>query len=582
MNMPGAKYPARMTTYRSRAGGTPPGLGEWLTAVGLWVVLGMAPVVAATAASPATRPTLTIRLAAPTLNMARHEFSLPAAFWNEHLTNWLDVALCGRPSNFLHETVLSVQTTRRIMRRAFARIGYHPATQWAPNPEDFSALRGQPVLILVRFTWRGKRRVFLLDELISFRGWHTSIGPFGWVYLGTPSPFEVPARIRTAHGGQRIAPDAILLDDPQIALQFRGIIHRSQALLEHPLCFDNWIYPNLRYYRNTAVLPWSVFNSNGKIPVTVTFRRVSEVQFLQAAAKYWHDPREAAYIRRQLPVAARLDQARRQIWRLEHAGRRPWSDWRIGRDLAQVQRCYSALDAAWVDEDYAAARFRAGSPAELRRLRRLAWSFKEHLDQKRAQYHQRWLAMVAQDHLRAWPHPGAPAPSPQIRRWQAQALAARCRALRDGNIQALRFWRRKEKRLSPHDPRHTWVATVRAHLALAVARKRFAQVGLRYAAALAAGRPPAIAARRRAYLLALLKESLAAQRVDLVQVNFHIAEDQGYASAKRMKSLRRERRRISKRIQQLQTQIAALTSSSHSPPSPGQVHSLLPGTDGHS
>lgn len=513
-------------------------------------------------ATPTPRRMPRVTLAKPHLNPGApaREFSLPAAFWNEHLTNWLDVALCGRPSNFLHETILSIPTTRSIVRRAFGRIGFHPASEWAPSLANFAAIRGQPVLILVRFRRHAIMQTFPLEELISLRGWNTAIGPFGWLYLGTPLPYPAPAAVRGARGGQSASPNAILADDPQIAMQFRGIIHQSQALLDFPLCFDDWIYPNIRYYRNVSVLPWRVFNSNGAIPAQVIFRRVSQAAYLKTASRYWHNRRYARYILKQIPLAKVIDKVRRRLWKLKSAERRRWNHSRaIARCAVRLQSCYAALDAAWIDWDYAHAHFHAESNRTRNQVRRQALWFKQHIDQKRSQYHQLWLATVAKDQLLALEKkPGQKTDTRRIAVLRAAELAARSRSLLDANRQSLSFWERKKKHLAPNDPRKAWAADIRANLALAQARRRLGKEGIAYARAIKSGGKARIAAAQQKYMPALLRQFLAAARVQLVRINFRIAEDRGLVPPAQMAALQKQRAAIQKNMQRYQNQMAQL------------------------
>lgn len=506
-------------------------------------------------AVPANRDSIT--LATPVINAQKHEFKIPAAFWNEHLTDWLDVALCGRPSNFLHETVLSIQTTRHIMKQAFTAIGYHSATKWSPNLTDFGTIRGEPVLILVRFKTHGKEQTFLLDELIEFRAWHISIGPFGWLYLGTHDPYQVAAVGALPQGGQSVDSADILRDDPQVAMQFRGIQHASQSLLNFPLCFDNWIYPNIRYHRNSAVLPMKVFNSNGKVPATLIFRRVSEAQYLAAAIKYWHDPRMATRIQKLMPVAKTIDSTRRRLWVLVHQKHWPWTHWRVERCVAQLQYEYSRLQSAWVAWDVAHAQFRAANNLTARQVAAQAKLFSAHLRQVQAGDHQLWLATQALDKLRALGKSPPANMSAMARRLRSEELAARSRALLDSNKQDELFWGNKKRGLKPDDPRKIWIQDVMAQYALAQARKTMGECGLAYAAAMKSGHA---AMAQRQYLAAILKVSLAHEKLALVNVDFHIINDQGFASAKHIQALQKEKATIQERIDHIQIQLAKLTS----------------------
>jgi hypothetical protein len=498
----------------------------------------------------------TVLLAAPKINKQKHEFTIPAAFWNEHLTDWLDVAICGRPSNFLHETVLSVQTTRHILKRAFRAIGYHSATRWSPDLADFGFIRGQPVLILVRFKWHGKSQTFLLDELIEFRAWHVSVGPFGWLYLGTHDPYHVAAAAGPVpKAGQRVDPADILADDPQAAMQFRGIQHASQSLLDFPLCFDNWIYPNIRYHRNSAVLSMNVFNSNGKVPATLTVRRVSEVQYLQAVEKYWHNPGFAAYAAGQLPVARSIDSARRRLWQLVNVKHLGWTNWRTERCVAQLQADYAGLQAAWVAWDVAHARFRAADNLTAAQVRGQAKLFLSHLRQTAASDHHLWLATKAFDQLHKLDQKRTASDAVKIQQLRAEELAERSRALLDSNAQDLQFWQRKLRRLKPDDPRKIWVRDVHMQYQLAEAQQAMGTSGLAYAAAMKAGNSEK---PQHQYLAAILRVALARQNVQLVNVEFHITNDEGFASAKHIAALKLREHEIQKQIQRIKSQIKSI------------------------
>ena len=511
---------------------------------------------AANAAKPPAAATdNSVVLATPKINAQKHEFQIPAAFWNEHLTDWLDVALCGRPSNFLHETVLSVQTTRHILKTAFHRIGYHSATKWSPDLSDFGFIRGQPVLILVKFQLHGKPQTFLLDELIEFRAWHVSVGPFGWLYLGTHDPYESAAAQAHPQAGRRVDPAVILADDPQAAMQFRGIQHASQSLLDFPLCFDHWIYPNIRYHRNSAVLSMKVFNSNGKVPVQLIIRRVSEVQYLQAAEKYWHNPAFAAYIQQQLPIAKSVDSARHKLWHWIHTKPFSWTHWRVERCVAQLQYGYARLQAAWVAWDVAHARFRAADNLSAAQVAAQAKLFLSHLRQVAQSAHQQWLATQAFDQLHQLKKSAKKANAAAIRQLQSAELAARSQALLYSNRQDLAFWQGKKQKLKPHDPRKIWIRDVKSQYALAAAQKAMGKAGLAYAAAMKTG---GVEKAQHQYLAAILRVSLAKQNVALVNVDFHITNDQGFASARHIAALKAQKSAILKQIKQIIGQLKNL------------------------
>jgi hypothetical protein len=504
-------------------------------------------------------PNVQVILAAPQWSKDAKAFSLPAAFWNEHLTDWLDVALCGRPSNFLHETVLSLQSTRSIIQDAFFKIGYHPANQWAPNLADFVGIRGDPVLILVSFKQNGREQTYLLDELIAFQSWHVSIGPFGWLFLGTSDPLAGPTEQKMLQAARPAPADAILMDDPQIAMQFRGIQHQSQALLDHPLCFDDWIYPNIRYFRNEPLVSQAVFDSNGGVPAEISFRRVSETEFLQAAAQYWHDPAFATYVTAELPLAHQIDQARSALWKLTITDHQDWSSPDVQVYVAQIQSGYAALDAAWVDWDYQHAQFSAADELSAVQVQQEALSFKNHMDQKREQYQQLLLAAQAHAELTTFMAAQPPAKAANIDALSAKELSAQSQALLYANQQRLDYWTTQLKQTPSNDPRTFWLREIHAQYTLATDQGILGQTGLDCAKTLQSGDMTAIAKAKNKYVLMLLTVSLDSQQVALVEADFEISNAQEYAEPAEITALKAQRQKITDAIKTIQDQIKQLS-----------------------
>ena len=512
-----------------------------------------APPVRATTATSQSAPDL-VRLDGPTFDPAKHEFSIPAAFWNEHLASWLDVAICGRPSNFLHETVLSIKTTRSILRQAFTRIGYVGGDKWAPNLSEFTRIRGQPLLILVRVG--GKHpQTFLLNELMSLRQWNIALGPFGWLYMGTPGLTPAPPGAKQYKPGEWVSPDTILFDDPQVAMQFRGIQHASQSLVDHPLCFDNWIYPNIRYFRNTAVLPLKTFNSNGSVPVTLVFRRVSEVQYLQAAIKYWHDAAFKPVMQHELPRARRIDIARRKLHQLlQH--RTPWASPRCQKLIAQIQAGYAALDDTWISWAASHAAFGPGSTSDIARIKKQAALFVLHLNQNRLRYHYLAEAADAAASLAQLRRQGVAAQAEEVKSLKSAQLMAQSKALLEGNLQHLAYWQRRSAKLKPNDQRKMWRRDINAELNLALRRQSLAKAGIAYATAMNRAGP--IAGAQKSYLLAVLRVQQAGQEVELVNVDFQIINEQGFAPQAQVNKLLAQKAELKKQIAAIVGQIKAL------------------------
>ncbi len=507
-----------------------------------------------------TRTAELVRLAAPQFNAAKNGFSIPAAFWNEHLTNWLDVAICGRPSNFLHETILSIQTTRTIIRHAMKAIGFSNADDWAPDFHDFVQVRGQPLLILVRFRQGGKMRTFPLEELISLEQWNIAIGPIGWIYLGTPEAHAPTLHAHAYQPGQWANPNAILVDDPQVAMQFRGIQSSSQALVDNPLCFDGWIYPNIRYFRNTSRVPWKVYNSNGSVPATLIFRRVSEVQYLRQCAHYWHDAAFAKYILAQLPIARKIDHFRKELWQLMHMQHKTWtSSPNVQYAAAHLRAGYAALDAAWISWDFHHARFGPGSPATIGAIKARATLFHQYMNQRKQRWAQWLIAAGAVRQMAVLQKTSSLHPAPAaLARLQARELAARSRAMLLKNAQVLQMWTKKLKTLSPTDPRKQWIKDIHAEFNLARARQTLGNAGIAYAHAMRLHSPKQLATAQQEYILAILHATLARAIVRLVNIEFEISSQRGFASKTHLNQLQAAKAALLREVKTIRSHLSQM------------------------
>ncbi len=496
------------------------------------------------------KPKYLIKLCGPDYHLAKNEFSLPAAFWNEHLCNWLDVALCGRPSNFLHETVLSVETTRTTVRRAMEKIGFHPATQWAPNFKMFGHIRGQPVLILVRFPLHGKIETFPLDELIRFNGWSRSAGPIGWIYLGTPGIYHLPRHLRNALPGQTVTPRAVLYNDPQIAMNFRGIRSQSQALLDNSLCTDNWIYPDIRLYRNLRLVPMSIFNSNGKVHAKIIFRRVSEAEFFKAVIKYWHARSIRPTAEALVPLAKKMDVWRRDLWRSVQANPKAWSTSpKVRLEAAELRHGYAKITYACVRWSEKHSRFSATGTHKLPAIKTQARRFLIHLrDQVKVT-----RAWVQFREAQAQENPSLT--STAKRQILAASMKAQSEFLRYSNLQYLRYWRLKFHGISPKDPRRLWIAMIKAQYANTQARNRQAMAGIAYARVLAIGKADQIARTMSAYERSLVVSHIRNLEVIALQYKFRISNDAGFVNQKHMAGLKNMERHIDAEIVHLKHEL---------------------------
>ena len=153
----------------------------------------------------------------------------------------------------------------------------------------------------------------------------------------------------------------ILRDDPQIAIQFKGIQNVSQSFADHPLAYDDWEYEKINWSRNYAMLPSKVYDSNGEIPVTLIFWRVGEEQLLTQSAKVWHDDAFRAEMLKQLPIAKQIDTDKTEYLglrdeaaklkkiapELRDAEKELAVFGRLTVLAAKIEKNYAVLDAAW-------------------------------------------------------------------------------------------------------------------------------------------------------------------------------------------------------------------------------------------
>ncbi|MEI8198239.1 MAG: hypothetical protein WCI73_20290, partial [Phycisphaerae bacterium] len=103
--------------------------------------------------APAQRP---IQIITPEIDKARHLITLPAEFWNPKLTDWIEVALSGRPGDFLHETLVCVTTTRTKLLTGLHAVGFQDIDTWVANRADLPRIRGDRALVLIEMTRQGK------------------------------------------------------------------------------------------------------------------------------------------------------------------------------------------------------------------------------------------------------------------------------------------------------------------------------------------------------------------------------------------------------------------------------------------
>ena len=132
-----------------------------------------------------------VRIVVPIETKARGACRCPAAFWNQHMTGRLEVlALCGRPSDFYEQNRAKQATTKAILMQSMREVGFHDADAWVDSANDFPRVRGDRFLMLLEVTRGaeagGKVETYSLDELLEYRGWGISAGPYGWMFKGDP------------------------------------------------------------------------------------------------------------------------------------------------------------------------------------------------------------------------------------------------------------------------------------------------------------------------------------------------------------------------------------------------------------
>jgi hypothetical protein len=512
------------------------------------------------ATAPATQPR-ELKLITPTINKDLHQIELPVNFWNEKMTGWVETALTGLPSDFSHETVVAATITRSTMVDALHQAGFHDADAWVSNVKDFPRIRGDKALILMEVHRKDHTETYLMDELLTFGGWNTSVGPYGWMFKGKPGEEPTPTSPTSGNplAASRTPPTPttspttteappsvavqVLRDDPQIALRFLGLQHSSQSFIDHPLCYDEWIYPIPRFYRNTKVLPEDVFDSNGDIPTRMILRKVTEEEFLKAAVKYWHDPAAADYIAKQLPLAQQIDTDKAELWTLIPQVRDVVSQSRqhpetvvlanspivarAGVLAASIEKNYAALDcawAAWACEHRSAEQGADTDPDTNRSLDEEAKLYRQHAEALRdraAALCNVQIANAAKLKLRLSDDQG-PQTKTQMRHLSGQAMVAKSHAQLAENSQTLTYWQHEQSRIDPKDPREDWIREIHVQLTLAEARDHTAQAGIAFGNALQADTPTDLSPTQSAYQSALVQLTIANLNAELAGVEFEI------------------------------------------------------------
>jgi hypothetical protein len=508
----------------------------------------------------------------PAIDKAAGEVRLPGAFWNQHMTSWVEVALCGRPSDFLHETIVCVTTTKTILMNALRDIGCHDADEWVAGVEDFPKIRGDQFMIELRVTRDGKVETYSLDELLQYEGWGVSQGPYGWMFKGDPEREQSKIENRKS----KIDPQAdeadrtkIVRDDPQIALVLKGIQHFSQSFAEHPLAYDDWIYPMMRYGRNDKLLPTAVYDSNGDVPVEIVLRKVTEEQLLTESAKVWHDAAFSAYILQQMPTAKALDADKAELWSLlpevkklsdvpaekRDALREGKVFGRAGVLAAKIEAAYDTLDAAWGTWASDHPQFEASDPKSLQELQLETSQWKMHMTLRRQRAQQLAIAIqAASDAKELEAQPASPELAQKQQHLRGIEIAARSVALLADNQQTREFWKAEEAHLDrKNDPRPEWIRQIDSQVALADARLAAGTSGEAYGKALQNSDSEAsLPALQHQYAADMRTMTLADLRLHLADVDFEISKREGFTDDPDLPTLQAQKKAIEQAIKDAQ------------------------------
>jgi len=513
-----------------------------------------------------------IEVIVPAVDKATKQISMPAAFWNEKMADWVETAVCGRPSDFLHETIVCTTTTKTIMVTKLREAGCVDADEWVANVADFPRVRGDRLMILLEVTrtekgGSGKVETYPLDELLVYQGWGVSIGPFGWMFKGAPGE----PRQKAAANATQPAQEQIYRDDPQVALRIQGIRNVSDSYVDHPLCYDDWIFPAFHYHRNYALLPAAVYDSNGDVPVKLIMQKVTEAELLQGMAKYWHDPAFAAYILKQMPLAEQIDRDKAELWKTlpalheqeKNAAQVPGKALdvrnteefgKVSLLVATIEKEYAALDAAWVDWSCEHAQWETKEAAEIKELEAERKLWREHIDQKRDGSEQLWKAEVAGAKLRDLARqPDGPEKKAAGRHATGAQLAARSRAMLLDNKQVLDRWKYERDRLTADDPRAEWRQHIAAQVGLAECRQDLGEKGIVLGELMQKdGTEAEEAVARGAYQKAVVAATLAGLRVKLADVEFEIIKRETIENDPDLPEFKKQRDDIKAQISKLE------------------------------
>jgi hypothetical protein len=487
-----------------------------------------------------------IKITKPTVDAKVQKITIPAAFWNQKMTSWVEVAVCGRPSDFLHETIVCIMVPKEQIMQAMRDAGFKDADAWVSNVRDFPRVRGDRAMILLEFERNGKKEVYSLDELLTYSGWGVSAGPHGWMFKGDPERAQnakEPAPKPVAPGEEEADRTKILRDDPQVALVFKGIQHASRSFIDHPIAYDDWVYPMMRYSRNYRLLPNEVYDSNGEIKVTMTIQKVTEEQFLTEMAKTWHTEPFKEYMLKQMPTAKQIDKDKAELWALlpelkklqkvpvetRDAIVETETFGKVSVLAASIEKGYATLDAAWAKWAAEHPVFEATENEELTELKQQAKLWREHMEHRQKRAEHLAIAEKAAFDLKQLEHkPQNDETKAQIQKLRGVELEARSSAVIADNVHPRAYWKHEQSRLDKNDPRTDWLRHINVQVELVEGKSETANAGLAYGRALQSGSASEVAAAQKVYALAVLKTSIAELKLRLADIEFEISKREGF------------------------------------------------------
>jgi hypothetical protein len=517
-----------------------------------------------------------IKIAYPKVDTKLGRITLPAAFWNQKMTNWVEVAMCGRPSDFLHETIVCITSTKEIMMQSMRAAGFHDADAWVASVHDFPRIRGDRFIILLQFPRNGKQETYSLDELLCYQGWGVSAGPYGWMFKGDPEregaatpPATAPAAPKPEDDKDPAADRTkILRDDPQIALVFKGIQHLSKSFADHPIAYDDWVYPMMRYGRNYRLLPSEIYDSNGEVPVTMILQKCTEEQFITETARVWHDPAARDYILKQLPTARQIDKDKAELWSLLPELKKLRNIPDETRDVvhesalfgkvsvlaANIEKGYATLDCAWARWACDHPVYETTDDQELAELKEQTKSWREHMELKLKSAEQNAIGEKAAVDLKQLEHqPDNDDTKKQKQKLTGIELEARSTAMLADIVQPRAYWKYEQGRVDPKtDPRTDWIHHINAQVELIEAKTQVGNTGLSYGRALQSAAPNEVATAQKAYAAAVVKMTIADLQVRLADLDFEISKREGFEDDPDLPRLRTQRKELETQLKAAQ------------------------------